>query len=127
MSESDGTPEASLPVYQAGPPLNPADERLWSTLIHLGGIFFGFLSPLIGYLVLKDRGQYVREQTATALNFQITLALGYLIGVVTSLIGIGVLLILAVQVLNVVFSIIAAVASNKGAGYRYSLAFSFVR
>jgi uncharacterized Tic20 family protein len=123
------TPPPPPPVQPGAPvqPLSPADEKLWATLIHVGGIFFGFLPALIGYLVLKDRGQYVREQTATALNFQITLAIGYAIGVVTSIIGIGVLILLAVQVLNVVFSIIAAVAANKGQGYRYPLAFTFLR
>jgi len=123
-ADNSGTPS---PQYQPAAPLSAADERLWSLLIHLGGIILWFVSPLIGYLVLKDRGQYVREQTATALNFQITLAIGYAIGVVTSIIGIGVLILLAVQVLNVVFSIIAAVAANKGQGYRYPLAFTFVR
>jgi len=127
MTDSAENSGSSSPQYQPTPPLSAADERLWSLLIHLGGIILWFLAPLIGYLVLKDRGQYVREQTAAALNFQITLAIGYAIGVVTSIIGIGLLIILAVQVLNIVFSIIAAVAANKGEGYRYPLAFTFVR
>ena len=40
--------------------MNPSDEKLWATLIHIGGILFGFLPSLIGYLVLKDRGPFIR-------------------------------------------------------------------
>ena len=65
----DGNPYASSTPQ----PMSPADEKLWSILIHIGGIVFGFLAPLIGYLVLKDRGPFVREHTATALNFQLTM------------------------------------------------------
>ena len=49
-------------------------------LIQLGGLFFGFLAPLIGYLVLKDRGPFVRAWAATALNFQLTLLIAYVAG-----------------------------------------------
>lgn len=68
------TPPYQPPQYPAAPqPMNPADERLWATLVHVGGIFFNFVPALIGYLVLKDRGPFVRAHTATALNFQLTL------------------------------------------------------
>jgi uncharacterized Tic20 family protein len=40
---------------------------LWATLIHIGGIFFGILPSLIGYLLLKDRGEFV----FAALHFMI--------------------------------------------------------
>ena len=60
--------------------MNPADEKLWATLIHIGGIFFYFVPAMIGYLVLKDRGPFIREHTATALNFQLTLLIAYVAG-----------------------------------------------
>lgn len=106
--------------------MSPADEKLWSTLIHIGGIFFSFLFALIGYLVLKDRGPFIRQHTATALNFQITLAIGYVAGFILLFVIIGLLVLLAVGVLAVVFSIIAAVAANKGEGYTYPVAIKFV-
>jgi uncharacterized Tic20 family protein len=102
------TPPPQQP-YQPAPQMNPADERLWATLVHIGGIFFSFIPSLIGYLVLKDRGPFVREHTATALNFQITLAIAYVVGWVLSVVGIGLLILFAVWVVNIVFSIIAAV------------------
>ncbi|CAN7431572.1 DUF4870 domain-containing protein [Microbacterium sp. LjRoot45] len=106
--------------------LNPSDEKLWATLVHIGGIFFSFLPALIGYLVLKDRGPFVRAHTATALNFQITIALAFFVGGVLSIIGIGFLIILAAWVVDLVFSIIAAVKSNQGQWYTYPLAIKFI-
>lgn len=119
-------PEPTNP-YQAQPPLSPADEKLWSLLIHLGGIFFNILPSLIGYLVLKDRGPFIREHTRTALNFQITLVIAYAVGLVLMFVVIGIFVVLAASVLNIVFSIIAAIAANKGESYTYPVAIKFIK
>ena len=106
--------------------MSPADQRLWSTLTHVGGILFQWLAPLIAYLVLKDRGAFVRAHTATALNFQLTLLIAYVVGYITAFIFIGFLVILAAWVLAIVFGIMAALAANKGEFYTYPLAIKFV-
>jgi hypothetical protein len=123
---SDSTPPTTSP-YEAIQPMNPSDEKLWSTLIHVGGIFFGFIPALIGYLVLKDRGPFIRAHTRTALNFQITMAIGYFLGMILSVAGIGILILLAVGIIVVVFSIIAAIAANNGQAYSYPLTFQFIK
>ncbi len=107
-------------------PLSPSDEKLWATLIHIGGILFGFLPALIGYIVLKDRGPFIRHHSATALNFQLTLIIAYAVGTVTSLILIGLFVLLAAWVLSVIFGIIAAMSANKGEYYTYPLTIKFV-
>ena len=106
-------PPPQQPYGGAAPQLSPADEKLWATLVHVGGILFNWIPALIGYLVLKDRGPFVRAHTATALNFQITLFIAYVVGWILSIVGIGLLIVAAVWVVNIVFSIIAAV--NPGA------------
>ncbi|HEY9499348.1 MAG TPA: DUF4870 domain-containing protein [Terrimesophilobacter sp.] len=124
MSES--MPPPANP-YQSAQPLSPADEKLWAVLVHLGGIFFNFLPALIGYLILKDRGPFVRQHTGSALNFQITLVIAYLVGVVTMLIIVGFFILAAAAIANVVFCILAAVAANKGEYYEYPIAIKFVK
>lgn len=120
------TPPYPQPAVPSGPqPMSPSDEKLWATLVHIGGIFY-FLPSLIGYLVLKDRGPFVRAHTAAALNFQLTMLIASLVGTVLSIIGIGLLILLAVYVVNIVFSIIAAVKANRGEWYTYPLSISFV-
>lgn len=108
-------------------PLRPEDEKLWATLIHVGGILLSFVAPLVGYLVLKDRGPFVREHSRVALNFQITMVIAYVIGGATSFLGIGVLITLAAAIVVIVFGIIAALAANRGEYYKYSLSIEFIK
>ncbi|KQO65309.1 hypothetical protein ASF23_02580 [Curtobacterium sp. Leaf261] len=96
-------------------------------MTHISGILFTFIGPLIAYLVLRDRGPFVREHTRVALNFHITMAIAYFVGVITSWLGIGVLIGLAVWVVSVVFGIIAAVKANAGEFYRYPLSIEFIK
>lgn len=122
-------PYPPQPPYSgyAGPqPLNPSDEKLWATLVHVGGIFFGFLPALIGYLVLKDRGPFVRSHSATALNFQLTMIIAEVVGWVLTLVFVGLLILIAVYIVRLVFSIIAAVRANQGQWYTYPLAITFL-
>jgi uncharacterized Tic20 family protein len=120
MSETTPNP------YQMSQQLSPSDEKLWATLVHLGGIFFHFLPALIGYFVLRDRGPFIREHTRAALNFQLTVLLGYIIGVFTLWIVVGFVIVMAVAVLNIVVSILAAIAANRGELYTYRVALKFV-
>jgi len=120
MSETTPNP------YQRSQQLSPSDEKLWATLVHLGGIFFHFLPALIGYFVLRDRGPFIREHTRAALNFQLTVLLGYITGVFTLWIAVGFVIVMAVAVLDIVFSILAAIAANRGELYTYRVALKFV-
>jgi len=109
------------------PPMTPDDEKLWATLIHIGGILFGFLPALIGYLVLKDRGPFIRAHATTALNFQLTMLIGYVVGTILTFVIIGIFVILAVAVLVIVFGIIAAIKANKGEWYTYPMTITFIK
>ncbi|WP_419818990.1 DUF4870 domain-containing protein [Glaciibacter flavus] len=126
MSDSAPPPPPPGGPYGSPAQLSPADEKLWATLIHVGGILFGFLPALIGYLVLKDKGPFIRAHTATALNFQITLLIAYIVGGILSLVIIGVFILLAAWVLSIVFGIIAAMKANQGQFYTYPLSIKFV-
>ena len=109
-------------------PMSPADEKLWATLIHVGGIIFSFLPALIGYLVLRDRGPFIRAHTATALNFQISLYIyvAVLVPITIVTIGFGAILYLPLAIVALVFMILAALAANRGQGYSYPLTIKFV-
>lgn len=126
MSDSTPPPPPPQDPYQATPTLSPSDEKLWATLVHIGGIFFSFIPALIGYLILKDKGPFVRAHTATALNFQITMAIAYVIGYILIFIVVGIFVLIAVWVLTIIFSIMAAVRANQGQPYTYPLAIKFV-
>ncbi|WP_306814965.1 DUF4870 domain-containing protein [Microbacterium jiangjiandongii] len=123
-------PPQSQPPYGApyGPvPLGPADEKMWATFIHVGGIFFGFVPALIGYLALRDRGPFVRAHAATALNFQLTVLIAMIAGMVLLFVLVGAFVLLAAAVVDLIFSIIAAIKASQGQWYRYPLTITFVR
>ncbi|MCS0646522.1 DUF4870 domain-containing protein [Curtobacterium flaccumfaciens] len=126
-----GTQYPGGPQYPAGytppQPMSPEDQRLWATLTHIGGIFFTVVAPLVAYLVLRDRGGFIREHTRVALNFHITMAIAYFVGSLTSVFGIGVLIVLAAAIVSLIFSIMAAVAANQGQFYRYPLSIEFIK
>ncbi|MGJ7442856.1 DUF4870 domain-containing protein, partial [Aquipuribacter sp. MA13-6] len=111
--------------YQA--PVSQSDEKTWALLGHLGGIFIGFIAGLVVFLIYKDRSQYLKEQGAEALNFQITIAIGYVAATVLSVVGIGLLLIPAVVILQIVFGIIATLAASRHENYRYPFALRLVK
>ncbi|WP_353827984.1 DUF4870 domain-containing protein [Agromyces sp. SYSU T0242] len=121
-----GGPTPPSGGYQQSQPLSPADEKLWATLIHVGGALFNFLPALIGYLILKDRGPFIRAHTATALNFQLTVLIAYVVSFLLMFVFIGFILYPAVWALNIVFCIIAAIKANQGEYYTYPLAIKFV-
>jgi len=111
--------------------MTPADERLWSTLTHIGALVLsgggaGWLVALIAYLVLKDRGPFVRSHTATELNFQLTLLIAYVAGLILSIVVVGIFVLIAAWVLSIVLGIIAAVKANKGEYYEYPVAIKFL-
>ena len=123
---TDATPPTD--PYQSAPqPLSPSDERLWSTLIHVGGIFFNFIPALVGYLVLKYRGAFIRAHALTALNFQLTMLIAIIVGYILTLVFIGLIVVFAAYVLILIFSIIAAIAANKGEQYSYPLTIQFIK
>jgi uncharacterized Tic20 family protein len=123
----NGTPGAPYGGDYQPRPMRPEDEKLWSTLIHVGGIFFSFVPALIGYFVLRDRGPFIKEHTRVALNFQVTMLIGYIGGGILSVIGIGILIGFATSVVSLIFSIIAAVAANRGLYYRYPLSIEWIK
>jgi uncharacterized protein len=114
------------PYIAPVPPLSPADEKLWAILTHVGGMFFGIWVPLVTYLVFKDRGPFIRQHTATALNFHLTILIAVVAGTVLAFILIGFLILFAIPIVTLIFSIMAAIAANNGQHYVYPVTFRFV-
>lgn len=105
--------------YATGPLMTDSDQRMWATLGHLSGFLFGFLGPLVIYLVMKDRGHFIRNQSLEALNFQITLTIAMIVSAILILILIGIVLMIVIGLAAIVLMIMAAIAANRGEEYRY--------
>jgi uncharacterized Tic20 family protein len=102
------------------------DDTTLAMLSHLLGLLVSWLGPLIIYLMKKDESPYVRDQSAEALNFQITMFIGYVVSGILVIVFIGVLLLPVVWILSLIFHIQAAVATNRGENYRYPFAIRLI-
>lgn len=104
-----------------------SDEKTMGLLAHAGGILLGFLAPLLVLLLKGNDSAVVKRMSTEALNFQLTVLLGYVIGWFLSLLLIGFLLLTIVWIVSIVFAIIAALAVNNGQEYTYPFAIRIVK
>ncbi|MGN8246172.1 DUF4870 domain-containing protein [Cellulomonas soli] len=113
-------------VPPSAPPLRPDEERTWAILGHLLTLVAGFLAPLVIWLVFKGRGPYLEDQAKESLNFQLTLLIAYVVGGVTSIIGIGLVILALAAIAQLLFAILAAVAVGRFEWYRYPVTLRMV-
>jgi hypothetical protein len=97
-----------------------------AVLAHVLGIFFGFIGPLIIYLVTPAEG-YVKTQSKEALNFWITITIAYVIGGILTFILIGGLIMAAAGIYGLIMAIMAAMACSKGQDWKYPFAIRMVK
>ena len=107
--------------------LPTSDEKTMAILSHILALFFSFIPPLIIYLLKKDESKFVAEHAKESLNFQITMFICYVISIVLMIILIGILLIWAILIADLVLIIIATVRASEGKLYRYPFSFRLVK
>ena len=113
--------EATTPTVDA-----PSTEaKQWAFFAHLSALvgfvipFGSLLGPLIIWQMKKNEMPFVDDQGREALNFQITMAIAFVVCCVLMLILIGFLLAAIVGLVDIIYTIIAAIAANNGQTYRY--------
>lgn len=113
------------------PPSPPAssanDDKTIAALTHASGILFGFIVPLVVWLLKKDQSAYLAENAKEALNFQITMLIAFVVSSMLIAVLIGLLLFPLVFVANVVLCILAAVKTNNGETYRYPMTLRLIK
>ena len=110
----------------SGPDSSSQESRNIALLVWVGTIFFSFIPALIVYLIKKDDA-YVVDQSKEALNWSITLVIGYCIAIVLSFLLIGFLVFPILWVCNLIFCILGAVAGSGGKPYRVPFAIRLVQ
>ncbi len=108
------------------PTTTTTDPKTIAALVHASAIFFGFLGPLVGYLVWPQDA-FIREHSRQALNFQLTVLIGVIVSVVLVFIIVGIFTMLALVIASFVLSIVAAIAASKGETYNYPLTINFLK
>ena len=107
------------------------DARTWGMLCHLLAIFTCFIGPLIVWLVKKEEDPFIDNQGKEALNFQITVVICGFASFLLTATGIGACvglpLLVAVSVVDLVFCIMGTVSANNGIAYRYPVSIRFIK
>lgn len=104
-----------------------SDERTMAILSHLLTIFFGFIPPLIIWLIKKDESKYVSEHAKESLNFQITIFLAYIVAGILVCLFIGVILLFVVWAISIIFAIMATIEANNNKIYKYPFCLRLIK
>jgi len=93
----------------------------------IGIPFANILGPLIIWLVKRNEYPLVDQQGKEALNFQISMTIYSVVAFALSFVIIGIPLLIALLILNLVMIIIAAVKTSKGEPHRYPITIRLIK
>jgi uncharacterized protein len=109
-------------------------ERNWAMFAHLSSLLgwigiplANLIAPLVIWQVRKDDMPFAADQAKECLNFQISMTIYALISAVLALVLIGIFMLIALWVIDVIFTVIAAIKANDGVPYRYPLTIRFIK
>ena len=100
------------------------EEKTLSILAHVLGIVAGFIPSLVIFLFAEDG--YTKKNSMNALNWQISLVIYMVASVFLMILLVGFFLVPALYILNIIFSIIAAVRAKEGRVWEYPLTIKFI-
>ncbi len=112
--------------------LTDPQERKWSMWAHasaLLGILIpltNFVGPLLIWLAKKNTLPLATEQAREALNFNLTVVLVAVVGILLWWFGIGWLVLIPLGIAWIALTIVAIVATGSGRPYRYPFALRLV-
>lgn len=101
-------------------------ERTLALITHLLCLFFSFIPPLVIYLTQIDQSAYIREHAKEALNFQLSILVYMMAGIMLMMVLIGFVVLFIVPIANIVLVIIATIKANNNVLYRYPFSLRFI-
>ncbi len=133
-------PETQPGYGQQPPPYAPVpgaggmtpDERTWGGAAHWGALIaalvggLAFLGPLLVLLIKGNDSQWIRRQSVESLNFQISILIYAIVSAILIIVLVGLVLLPAVGIFWLVFTIIGSVKASSGEDYRYPLTIRMV-
>jgi uncharacterized protein len=104
---------------------NTNEEKVLSILTHLLALFFSFLAPLI--ILLISEKEIVKKHSRRALNWQISLIIYLVVAGILSILVIGVPILIALYIANIVFCIVASIKASNNELWKYPLTIEFIK
>jgi len=125
-------PKPAAASYSGAPPTQ--EERTWAMFAHLSAFaLFVFpvagniIAPLIIWLARRETSAFVEMEAKEALNFNISVVLGWMVCGSLFFMLIGVPLAAALSLYWVIMAVVAGVKASEGAGYRYPFTLRLVK
>jgi len=109
-----------------------SEVRNWAMACHLAALagfvipFGSIVGPLIVWLLKREEDEFINVNGKEALNFQITVAIAFLVCALLALVLIGFLLMAVVGIGALVLTIIAAVKASNGEDHKYPFALRLI-
>lgn len=98
------------------------------SLTQLLGVPLGnILGPLIVWLIKRDEDPFVDLCGKESLNFQISMTIYMIISGILILVFIGFFMVIVLMILNIVYTIIAAIKASEGDSYTYPFTIRFIK
>lgn len=112
----------------------PGEVKTMAMLCHLISLTVyatalgGVLGPLIVWLLKKDEHPFIDEHGKEALNFNISIFIWSIIGIILLFcFFIGLVILIPLSIFHIVMTIVATIKANNGEYYRYPLTFRLVK
>ncbi|MFA0961467.1 DUF4870 domain-containing protein [Roseivirga sp. BDSF3-8] len=111
----------------------PPHEKQWALWCHLSGLagfiipFGNIIAPLIIWQAKKDEYASLDEHGKEVMNFQLSMTLYIFISSILIIVVIGIFAMMAVGIVSLILTIVAAVEVDKGNFYRYPLTIRFLK
>jgi uncharacterized Tic20 family protein len=107
------------------------DDKTMGLIAHLSPILTWFVGPLVIWLINKDKTdkEWLIGQAKEALNFQITVGIAYVVGIILTMVTLGILFFipLLIGLGALILCIMAGIKANSGVDYRYPFAIRLIK
>ena len=124
----------------AQPTTNASGEKPWGmdlktycTLMHLSQFagflvpFAGLIMPIVMWTTSKDKDPSIDQHGKNILNWMISVVIYAIGGAILTIVFIGILVLIAVGVCSIIFTIMGAVKASKGEVWAYPMSIKFFK
>jgi uncharacterized Tic20 family protein len=107
------------------------EENSYLTLMHISQfagfivVGLGFIIPIVMWLINADKSEAVNRHGKNIANFMLSMLIYIVISLILCLLLIGIPMLVALGIIEIVFIIIAAIKANNGEYWKYPLSIQF--
>ena len=109
------------------------EQKTYAMLMHLSLLlaapapFLSIVAPLIMWQIKKRESPFLDDHGREAVNFHISVLIYGLIGLVLTMVVIGIPLLIGVYALGIVGIVLSSIAAKHGEYYRYPMCLRFLK